>query len=218
MSPPAEADVYKKDFWRGEQPKFATPHYRLRKIARLVNRIVGDRAATMLDLGCGPGTLGLLLNPGICYYGLDLVVPEQARSLREADLTESAIQFDDLQFDVIVAQGVFEYLGGHQSEKFAEISRILAPGGRFVVTYVNFDHRKPYMYPPYSNVQAHDAFRGALQEHFVIERSFPTSYNWNGGQPNRKWLQAANMRCNANVPVVGGRLAVEHIFVCAGRR
>ncbi len=218
MIPISGNEIYKKDFWSSERPKFATPHYRLRKTGELVNRIIGDRAGTVLDVGCGPGTLGRLLNPGVSYYGLDLTVPEPAPNLREVDLTESAIEFDELRFDVVVAQGVFEYLGGHQSDKFAEISRILSPGGRFVVTYVNFDHRKPYIYPPYSNVQSHDAFQVALEAHFVIERSFPTSYNWNGGQPNRKWLQAVNMRFNINVPVVGRRLAVEYFFVCAGRR
>lgn len=218
MTSTSDTSIYKKDFWDGERPKFATPHYRLRKTARLVNRIAANRTCTVLDVGCGPGTLGMLLHPDISYFGLDLAVHGPAANLREVDLTESAIEFDDLRFDIVVAQGVFEYLGDHQSEKFAEISRILNRGGRFIVTYVNFDHRKPYIYPPYSNVQPRNAFRAALEEHFVIERSFPASYNWNGGQPNRWWVQAANMRFNANLPLLGRRLAVEYYFVCAGRR
>jgi SAM-dependent methyltransferase len=88
MTPTSGTDIYKKDFWNGERPKFAAPHYRLRKTAGLVNRIIGDRAGTVLDVGCGPGTLGLLLNPGVSYYGLDLTVPEPAPNLREIDLTE----------------------------------------------------------------------------------------------------------------------------------
>lgn len=218
MNPRSGTDVAKKDFWRNERPKFATPHYRLRKTARLVNRIIGDHPAAVLDVGCGPGTLRLLLSPHVSYYGLDLTVPEPTPNVREVDLTESPVQFDDLLFDVVVAQGVFEYLGGHQSERFAEIRRILSPGGRFVVTYVNFDHRRPYIYPPYDNVQAHHAFRAALEEHFVIERSFPASHNWKGGQPNRRWLQALNMRANVDVPLVSRRLAVEYFFVCSGLR
>ena len=41
-----------------------------------------------------------------------------------------------------------------QSQKFAEIADLLAPDGRFVVTYVNFDHRRPAHYTPYSNIQS----------------------------------------------------------------
>lgn len=218
MTPASGTDRYKKDYWSREQPKFASPHYRLRKTARLVNRILGDRAGTVLDIGCGPGTLGGLLARDVGYYGLDLVAPEATANVRQVDLTESVIRFDDLRFDVVVAQGVFEYLGNHQSQKFVEISRILAPGGRLVITYTNFDHHKAQIYPQFSNVQPHETFRAALEEHFVIERCFPTSYNWNGGQPNRRWLQAMNMRCNVNVPLVSRRLAVEYFFVCVGRR
>lgn len=217
MSSMPASEAYKEDFWNVEQQKFAAVHYRLRKTARIVNRILGDRMGTVLDVGCGPGVLGSLLSPGVMYYGLDLVVPQPAPNLRQVDLTESPIEFGDLTFDVVIAQGLFEYLGGHQSTKFAEVRRILAPGGRVVITYVNFDHRRPYLYPPYSNVQPHEAFRASLEEHFVVEESFPTAYNWIGSEPNRRWLQALNMPCRLNIPLVGKRLAVEYFFVGTAR-
>ncbi|MBO0727829.1 MAG: class I SAM-dependent methyltransferase [Acidimicrobiaceae bacterium] len=218
MTSTTGTETYKKDFWTGERPKFAVPHYRLRKAARLVNRLAGDRPGTVLDVGCGPGTLGRLLRPTLTYYGLDLSVPEPTPNLREIDLTEGRIEFDDRRFDVVVAQGVFEYLGRHTGEKLAEIARIVAPGGRFVATYVNFDHRKPYIYTPYSNVQPHDVFRAQVAECFTVERVFPTAYNWNHGEPNRRWLQAVNMGFNLNIPLIGRRLAVEYFFVCSARR
>ena len=50
------------------------------------------------------------------------------------DLTESPISFRGKKFDIIVAQGLFEYLGNCQSQKFAEIAGLLNDGGTFIVT------------------------------------------------------------------------------------
>ena len=69
-----------------------------------------------------------------------------------------------------------------------------------MVSYVNFDHRERYVYRPYSNVQAMADFRQSLAQHFTINRSFPTSYNWKHSEPSRKLLKAANINIQYQHP------------------
>ena len=208
---------YKREFWSQEHPKFAAPHFRLKKTARLVNTIAGAPGSTLLDVGCGPATLARLLRPNIRYYGIDIAVQEPGPNLFEADILESPIKFGDQRFDIVVAQGVFEYLADSQAEKFSEISALLVENGTFVVTYTNFAHRKPEIYHAYSNVQSLEQFRESLTRHFFVRRCYPTSHNWNHGQPNHWLVQSANMYVNLNVPLLSPRLAVEYFFICSPR-
>ena len=211
--------LYKKDFWREENLKYSRPHYRMEKAARLVNKLARGQQRTLLDVGCGPATLRSLLEPNIKYHGVDIAIREPAPDLIEADFIEAPIQFNDQRFDIVLAQGVFEYVGNFQSQKFAEIAQLLNDDGIFVVSYVNFDHRQRDVYWPYSNVQPFNEFRRSLSEHFTIRRFFPTSYNWNHWEPNphRKLLRAANMHINVNIPVIGPVLAVEYFLICSAR-
>jgi SAM-dependent methyltransferase len=212
-----DGTLHKKDFWSKENLKYRQPHYRLEKSARIVNSLAQARRCTLLDVGCGPATLASLLRPNIQYYGTDIAIHNPAPNLLEADFLETPISFDGRRFDIILAQGVFEYVGDLQAQKFAEISGLLNDSGVFIVSYVNFDHRDSYIYAPYSNVQAFNDFRQSLAQHFKIHRFFPTSHNWNHSEPNRKLLKAANMNFNINVPFVSRLLAVEYFFICSGR-
>ena len=158
-----------------------------------------------------------LLQPNIQYYGIDIAIHDPAPNLIEADFLETPIRFDDKHFDIILAQGFFEYAGNLQTQKFAEIAGLLNDSGIFVVSYVNFGHRKRYIYEPYSNVQTLNDFRQSLAQHFIIHKFFPTSHNWNHSEPNRKFLKAANMHININVPFISRILAVEYFFICSAR-
>jgi polysaccharide pyruvyl transferase WcaK-like protein/SAM-dependent methyltransferase len=209
--------LHKKDFWSKENLKYTQPHYRLEKSARIINRLAQSRRRTLLDVGCGPATLASLLRPNIQYYGIDIAIHDPAPNLIEADFLETPIGFDDKHFDIILAQGVFEYVGNLQAQKFAEIARLLNDGGIFIVSYVNFDHRDSYVYPPYSNIQTFNDFHRRLAQHFKIHRFFPTSHNWNHSEPNRKLLKAANIHFNVNIPFISRVLAVEYFFICSGR-
>jgi len=196
---------YKNDFWREENARYSEVHYRLDKCARIVNRIAGERECNLLDVGCGPATLARLLRPNIHYYGIDIAIQEPAATLA------------DLRFEIVVAQGLFEYLGEHQSEKLAEIARVLRPRGTFVTSYVNFGHRQPTVYWPYSNVQTIDEFRSSLSKDFVVRNWFATSHNWHHNEPNRRFIRLANMHLNLRIPVLTSKLAVEYFFVCTPR-
>jgi SAM-dependent methyltransferase len=208
---------YKRDFWIKENQKHIPAHYRLQKASRIVNKVAAGRECSVLDVGCGPATLMKLMQPNVHYYGIDIAIHDPAPNLIEADLLESPIKFGDRRFDIVLAQGVFEYFGDFQSQKLAEIADLLEDNGTFIVTYTNFGHRKRHIYEPFSNVQAMDEFRNSLQVYFNIDRSFPTSHNWYGGQPTRKLVKAANMHVNVNIPFVSPRLAVEYFLICSVR-
>ena len=210
--------LYKKDFWDEENLKYSRPHFRMEKAARLINRLAQGQQRTLLDVGCGPATLRSLLKPNIQYYGIDIAIHDPAPNLIESDFLEEPVRFNDKRFDIVIAQGVFEYVGNFQSQKFAEIAQLLNKDGIFVVSYVNFDHRHKDVYWPYSNVQPFKDFRRSLAQHFKILRYFPTSYNWNHWEPGRKLVRAANMHINVNVPVIGPVLAVQYFVVCSARK
>lgn len=211
------ADRYKRDFWIKENRKHIPAHHRLQKSARLINAIAGREECDLLDVGCGPATLMRLLRPNIHYYGIDIAIHDPAPDLIEADILDRPITFADRRFDLVAALGLFEYVGTSQTEKFSEIAHLLRERGRFVLTYTNFEHRDKHIFEAFSNVQPLDDFRRSLARHFTIERCFPTSYNWHGGQPTRTMLKAANMRLTSNLPLVGQKLAVEYFFICSPR-
>jgi SAM-dependent methyltransferase len=212
------ASHYKRDFWDEENLKFSEPWYRLEKSARIISRLAGRRECALLDVGCGPATLMRLLPANIHYYGIDIAIHNPAPNFIEADLVESEVAFGDKRFDLIAALGVFEYVGRSQSQKFAEIKKILNRDGRFIVTYTNFGHRRKRVYEAFSNVQPLDSFRQDLQCHFRIDKSFPASHNWKHSQPSRNLVKNANMHLNANIPFVSRALAVDYFFICSPRR
>ena len=209
------ARYYKRVFWSKENLKFSEPWYRLQKSARIIGRLAQGRECSLLDIGCGPGTLMRLLPDNIHYYGIDIAIHDPAPNLLEADILEHPISFGDRQFDIVVAQGVFEYLGDCQSQKFSEISRLLHDDGTFVVSYTNFGHRKTQIYSAFSNVQPVETFREDLGRFFRIQRQFPASHNWKHRQPARGVVKAGNMRVNVNVPLLSPILAVEYYFICS---
>jgi SAM-dependent methyltransferase len=212
------AKYYKKDFWSTENLKYEKPHFRMRKMARMISRLAADREYDLLDVGCGPGTLQRLMPPNVHYHGVDISIPVPADNLLEADILEAPIDFRGMGFDFVVAQGMFEYVGEHQSKKFAEIAGLLKRGGRFVLTYQNFDHRQREVYWPYSNVQRPADFRADLSRFFKINQSFPLSHNWNHSQPRRAAIMASQARININIPVISPMLAVDYMYVCTPLR
>jgi SAM-dependent methyltransferase len=213
----SEGTVYKRDFWVDENPKYTQPHHRMLKVARVVNRLAGGRECRLLDVGCGPATLQWLLESNIRYFGIDIAIQEQAPNLKESDILQEPISFEESCFDFVVAQGLFEYLADNQAQKFAEIADLLAPDGKFIVSYVNFDHRRPTYYWPYSSVQTPAQFRESLSERFVVEKRFPTSHNWNHSEPRRWIVRVPSMHVNRNIPLLTTWLGVEYLYICRRR-
>lgn len=119
-----------------------------------------------------------------------------------------------MQFDIVLAQGIFEYVEDVQSQKFSEIAQLLSENGTFIASYTNFNHRRREIYEPYNNVQPFGEFRKSLTDYFDIHECFPTSHNWHHGQPTRKLIKAVNMHLNANIPFISPILAVEYFLIC----
>jgi SAM-dependent methyltransferase len=206
---------YKRDFWINENKKHVPAHYRLQKSARIINAIAGRSERDLLDVGCGPATLMRLVRPNVHYHGIDIAIHDPAPNLIETDILDQPIRFAGKHFDIVSALGLFEYVGASQDQKLSEIAELLGDTGKLVLTYTNFGHRDKRVFEAFSNVQPFDEFRQSLARHFTIDRHFPTSYNWHGGQPSRPLLKAANMRVQGNIPLVGPRLAVEYFFICS---
>jgi SAM-dependent methyltransferase len=209
---------YGREFWSEENLKFSRPHYRMEKALRIIKNLAEGRECDLLDIGCGPAALMDELPPTIHYCGIDLAIREPAQNLIEADILRDPIAFNDKNFDIIIAQGVFEYLPEVQARKFAEIAKILRPGGTFIVTYWNYAHRNPKVYGAHTNVQSFGEFRRDLERHFRVDRFFPASHNWYHGSPSMRFNKALNMRVNINIPVVSSLLGVEYFVLCSRRR
>jgi SAM-dependent methyltransferase len=206
-----------RDFWSTENLKFSRPHYRMEKALRIINKVAGSRERDLLDIGCGPAALMHLLPPTIHYYGIDMAIQESAPNLIEADIVRAPIEFAGKKFDIIIAQGLFEYVPEVQSQKFAEIAEILRPSGTFIVTYWNYAHRNTKVYHAHSNVQPFGDFRRDLERHFNVDRYFPASHNWYHGSPSMRFNKALNMRINMNIPVISPLLGVEYFVLCSPR-
>lgn len=206
---------YKHEFWAAENLKYAQPHFRLTKAARIVNTLARGSECELLDVGCGPATLGRLLKDGVQYYGIDIAIHRPAPNLLQTDFLAEPIQFGRKKFDIIVAQGVFEYVGKFQSRKLVEIKQLLRKDGKFVVSYVNFDHIHKYVYEPYSNVQSLEEFKKSLTCEFRIDKYFPTSHNWRHHEPHWRSTKAIQMQINLNIPWFSRLFAVEYFFICS---
>jgi SAM-dependent methyltransferase len=209
---------YKKEFWSTENLKYQTPHFRMQKVGRLIRQLAGGREISLLDVGCGPGTLGSLLPSNVHYHGIDISIPEPAPNLLEVDILQTPIGYRDMKFDFVVAQGLFEYMGEHQSEKFAEIANVLADDGTFVATYQNFDHRQRNIYWPYSNVQPAADFRRDLDRFFTVRRWFAGAHNWGHSHPRRSFVRAPQTRLNVYIPVISQKFATDYIYICSPLR
>lgn len=208
---------YKRDFWSTENLKFSEPWYRLEKSARIIARLAAGEERSLLDIGCGPATMMRMMPPNVSYHGIDIAIHNPAPNLIEADLLAAPISFRGQHFNIVMAQGVFEYMGNFQSQKFAEIADLLNENGKFIVSYTNFGHHKKRIYEPFSNIQPMGDFRADLSRFFIIEECFPASHNWTHSQPNRKLVKAINMHLNANIPLISPVLAVEYFFICSPR-
>ena len=101
--------------------------------------------SAVLDIGCGTGTLAVLIKreqPSVTVTGLDPDPPALARAVRKAARARVAVQFDrgfaqdlpyaDATFDRVFSSMMFHHLGkAERSRALAEARRVLKPGGRF---------------------------------------------------------------------------------------
>jgi cyclopropane fatty-acyl-phospholipid synthase-like methyltransferase len=212
-------DAYRdRDYWIVENALYAEPSFRLRKCARFVNELAGQRSCTLLDIGCGPAALRPLLNQNVTYYGVDIAIHQPASYLRELDFSRTKVSFDDKRFDFVTAMGFFEYMGQQQNRKFEEIRDILTDDGKFIMTYINFSHYRRQVWPNYNNVQTIAEMTRSLEPYFQVESRFPASHHWRQKQPGKNSLPGLQMRLNFNIPIFSKMFAVEYLFICSKRK
>lgn len=215
MSNYLDSNFAGKEYWNIENQKYSKPHFRLRKIANVLNDISRGNYVDLLDIGCGPATLKTLLPENINYFGIDIALQASAPNLIELDIIKNEIKFGERRFDLIVASGVFEYLGGFQRQKLSEIHNILRENGHFILSYVNFDHFRKRVSPNYNNIQPIHMLKKDLDLLFYINRYFPTFHNRVCALPKRERIAEIQMKLYFNIPIFSPLFAVQYIFICS---
>jgi arsenite methyltransferase len=131
----------------------AVPEASVESFAGVANHFVLgqiEEGATVLDLGCGAGTdlliAAQMVGPGGKAIGIDMTAAmlERARSsaqemgLDNVEFYEGLIEslpLDDESVDAVISNGVID-LAPDKNVVFAEIDRVLRPGGRLQVADV----------------------------------------------------------------------------------
>lgn len=106
-----------------------------------IESIQADKAARIVDVGCGSGAmLDRLAARGYGnLHGLDIAPPTSARlgiNFIECDLDACVTPLADQSVDLIVSIEVFEHIENIGS-LLAELARILSPGGKILATTPN---------------------------------------------------------------------------------
>jgi SAM-dependent methyltransferase len=120
-------------------------------ISDLLTRSVRDGPARVLDVGCGDGRLGQVVNdvaPGADYAGIDLLPDqiEQARALvPEGEFEVGSVDrlpYPDAAFDVVVAMTLFSSIQSRTMEVSgaSEIGRVIRPGGWLIWFDLRYDN------------------------------------------------------------------------------
>ncbi|HEY1903563.1 MAG TPA: methyltransferase domain-containing protein [Terracidiphilus sp.] len=214
----AASNFRDRDYWIEENAQYVEPSFRLKKCAAFINTMAAARPCSLLDVGCGPAALRPLLRPSIDYFGIDIAIHQPAPWLREFDIAQQLIGFDDHRFDFVTALGFFEYMGQKQSAKLLEIRNVLKDDGKFILSYINFGHFRGKVWPNYNNVQSPGAMKRALSEFYRVQTYFPASHHWRQKQPGKHSLRSLQMLVNFNIPVFSPMMAVEYFFICSPLR
>jgi len=115
---------------------------RLRRL--LLEQAALQPASRVLDVGCGTGTLAILIkrqHPTVTVIGVDPDPKALARAERKARTADVSVHFErgfadtlsypDASFDRVFSSLMFHHLGRNEKERsLREIRRVLRPGGR----------------------------------------------------------------------------------------
>ena len=116
----------------------------------------------MLDVGCGTQPYRSLFKVER-YVGLELdTSAAHARGIADAFYDGQRFPFADAHFDTVLCNQVLEHVF-NPDEFVAELRRVLAPGGRLLLTapFVWDEHEQPFDYARYSTF----GLRALLERH-----------------------------------------------------
>jgi SAM-dependent methyltransferase len=128
-------------------------------------RTPGGSRPVVLDIGCAAGALlAELRNRGWDCTGVEICRPEAeyARRKRKLDVRSLGLEknrFPAAGFDVVLASHLIEHLN-NPAAFVAEVYRILAPGGVFIVTTPNIDGFQARLF--------RDRWRSAIFDHLYL--------------------------------------------------
>ncbi|MFA6393954.1 MAG: class I SAM-dependent methyltransferase [Patescibacteria group bacterium] len=171
-------------YWSIESLKYQKPHERIRKIYREI--IKGSTSGSVLDIGCGPASLALLLQSGnFKYSGVDVFkqnIPSGRYRVFDLEHDDfSNFPFDEI-FDVVVISGVIEYLSIERVRELLKYLRLKLSdrNTKIIITYTNFSHysRKIATYHPrWVMIKKIDDIREEFRAAgFSIVRFYPSYY------------------------------------------
>jgi len=115
--------------------------------SRMIDLLEVEAGHRVLDVGCGTGTLGLMIEarqPGAKVYGIDGDSKVLSIARTKAARRRSSVQFEramawdlpypEASFDRVVSSLVFHHLASPDKLRAAqEIHRVLRPGGIFLL-------------------------------------------------------------------------------------
>ncbi len=169
----------------------ATARYQRRVAARLTPE------SRVLDLGCGRGGIVERLHAAGRWIGCD----PDGRSLKEhryAQLARSQasserLPFADAVFDVVVASWLLEHLP-YPAQTFAEIARVLRPGGRFFFLTPNLRHPVPRLSQWLARLKAlQPALVGVIYRRAEAD-TFPVCYRANTSETLERLAAHSGLR------------------------
>lgn len=155
-------DSYYEKTYRDAEPKYwlriagwITEHALERRF------IEGETQTTILDLGCGYGTLlafatSNYAGAGICFDVIPFVQPSVQESYgikyTKLDIERDAFP-QDLQVDVVLMTEVIEHLNFHPRTTLAKIFKVLKPGGSFLISTPDADAGWGRVYDYYESIE-----------------------------------------------------------------
>lgn len=142
-----------------------------RALCSLSTQITGD----VLDFGCGSKPYEKIFKEVNSYVGVDIAVSGHEHSDSKIDFFYDGITlpFSDNSFDSVVCFDVLEHVF-NIDRVMAEITRVLKPGGKFLVSvpFAWDEHEVPYDFARYTSYGLESIFQ---KYNFSIKKSIKTT-------------------------------------------